>query len=192
MRISAHPDSESFFRCGVAIICAGTLVSAIGSLMVRPAFQQTGYIAAVLVIATCLVVALSLVRLKHRRAAWRPIAIAYVAVSSAIVCYVTVSALQSSSSQIPVAGTLAGLLGLYWAASLMFFAFDYRTRTSKALGLCALAAANSSFSIVLATKSDPGVLGIVALSGCYVIFLGVQIYIAAVILHRDAIRQAAV
>src|SRR3954452_332121 len=122
MRNHAQPDIESLLRCGVTMICAGTLVSAIGSLMVRPAFQRDGYIAVVLLIATCFVVALSFVRLKDRRTLSRPMAIAYVGVSSVMVCYMTVSVLPSSSSGVPVAGMLAGLLGLYWAASLMAFA----------------------------------------------------------------------
>ena len=173
------------------MICAGTAICALGSLMARPAYQQTGNVVATLFIAGCLLVALLSPLFGDRKVLSRPMAIAYIAVGSAMVCYVAISTLQSGSSEIPAVGILAGLLGLFWSAWFMTLAFGYQPRTPQAVGLCALAAVNSSFSFILGTRNEPGKLGIVALSGCYVIILGVQIYLTAVMLHREVMSERA-
>jgi hypothetical protein len=172
------------------MICTGTAVCALGSLMARPAHQQSGYLVAALLIAGCLLIALLSPR-RDTRALSRPMTVAYVAVSSAMVCYMAVSTLLSGSKAIPAVGILAGLLGLFWSAWFMTLAFGFQARTPQAAGLCGLATANSLFSFMLGTRTEPGNLGIVALSGCYVIILGVQIYLTAAMLHREVIRAKA-
>jgi hypothetical protein len=161
--------------------------------MVKPAYEQTGYLITSLVIGACLLVALLSPRLaaKQGLSRSRSIAITYIAVSSMMVCYVAVSTLQSGSRELPVVSTLAGLLGLFWAARFVTLAFKFQPRTPQALGLCALAAANSSFAIMLGLRVEPGKIGNVVLAGCYVIILGVQIYLTAVMLHRELILKRA-
>jgi uncharacterized membrane protein YfcA len=185
---TAQRDSESLLKHGVIMICAGTAVCALGSLMARPAHQQTGYIVVALLIAGCLLIALLSPRFRDKRALSRSMTVAYTAVSSAIVCYMAISALRSSSGEIPAVGILTCLLGLFWSARFMTLAFGFQPRTPQAAGLCALAAANSSFSFILGTRTELGKLWIVALCGCYVIVLGIQIYLTAVMLHREAMR----
>lgn len=184
-------DSESLLKHGVIMICAGTAVCALGSLMARPADQQTGYILAALLIAGCLLIALLSPRFRDKRALSRPMTVAYIAVGSAMVCYIAISILQSDSRAIPAVGILTGLLGLFWSAWFMTLAFEFLPRTPQAAGLCALAAANSLFSFVLGTRTEQGNVGTVALSGCYVIVLGIQIYLTAVMLHREVVRAKA-
>ena len=187
---SVQRDSESLLKHGVTMICVGTTVCGLGSLMVKPAYQQTGYIVAALLIAGCLLSALLSLRFGSNRTLSRPVAIGYFATSSLMVCYMAVSALQSSSWEIPAVGVLAGLLGLFRAAWLMTLAFTFQPRTPQPVGLCALAAAHSSFSFILGTRIETGKLGIVALAGCYLIVLGIQTYLAAVILHqRSCVKE---
>ena len=191
MSHTTQRESDSLLKHGVIMICAGTAVCALGSLMARPAHQQTGYIVAALLIAGCLLIGLISRRFGDNRALSRPMTIAYVAVGSAMVCYVVVTTLQSGSWELPAVGILASLLGLFWSTWFMTFAFGFQPRTPQALGLCALAAANSSFSFILGTRTEPGKLWMVTLSGCYVIILGIQIYLTAVMLHREAMRESA-
>jgi hypothetical protein len=186
-------DSDSLLRHGITMICAGTIVCALGSLMVKPAYEQTGYLITSLVIAACLLVALLSPRLaaKQGLSRSRSIAITYIAVSSMMVCYVAVSTLQAGSRELPAVSTLAGLLGLFWAAWFMTLAFKFHPRSPQAFGLCALAAGNSSFALMLGLRIEPGKIGNVVLAGCYVIILGVQIYSAAAMLHRQLILKGA-
>jgi hypothetical protein len=188
---SEQPDSQSLLRHGIAMICAGTVVCGLGSMMVKPAYQQAGYMITSLVIAGCLLVALRSPRFRDKRAPSRTIAITYTAASSAMVCYVAVSTLLSGTREVPVVGILAGLVGLFWAAWFMTLAFNFQPRSPQAIGLCALAAANSSFSLILGLRMETGKIGNVVVAGCYVIILGVQIYLTAVMLHRELILKGA-
>ena len=191
MARSAQGNSESLLKLGVAMICAGTAVCGFGSLMAKPAFQQAGYIAAAFLIAVCLLSALLTSGFGSKNAVSRPMAFGYLAASLLIVCYTAVSAIQSSKWEIPAVGILAGLLGLFWAAWLMTLAFGFQPRTPQAVGLCALAAANSSFSLLIGTRIDAEKLGSVALAGGYLIVLGIQIYLTAILLHREIMRERA-
>jgi len=186
---SEQPDSQSLLRHGIAMICAGTMVCALGSMMVKPAYQQTGFMVASLVIAGCLLGALRSPRFRDKCAPSRTIAIIYTAASSMIVCYVAASTLMSGSREVPVISILAGLLGLFWAAWFMTLAFNFQPRSPQAIGLCALAAANSSFSLILGLRMEPGKIANVVVAGCYVIILGVEIYLTAVLLHRELILK---
>ena len=192
MTVSARRGSESLLMQGVMLIAAGTAACALGSLMARPAYQQTGYFIAALIIAGCLLVAVLSLRVRGRGVLSRPMAIAYIGAGLAMVCYAAFSGLQSSPQEIPVVGLLAGLLGLFWSARCMMFAFSFPPNSIQAVGLCALAATNSSFGIIVATRTELSRLGMVVLSGCYVIVLGIQLYLTAVMVHRELAREKVV
>src|SRR5437660_12578393 len=167
------------------MIALGTAVCATGSLMARPIRAPLGYIVAAALIGVCLLMSYVCFGVRHKRAMpWRVIA-AYIAVGSLMVCYTVFSAIYWGWLEAPVVGLFAGLLALLWAGWFVALAFTFPPASPQAIGLCALAAANSSFGFILASRTGLTRLTAVTAAGCYTILLGVEIYLTAVMLHRE-------
>jgi drug/metabolite transporter (DMT)-like permease len=106
-----------------------------------------------------------------------------------MVCYAIFIAIQSNSLDVPVVSLLAGLLGLFWGCWYLRIAFIFHPTSPQAIGLCALAAVNSSFGMIIGTQTGLSKLASVTVSGCYTILLGVQIYITGVMFHREPTHE---
>jgi hypothetical protein len=182
-------DTDSLLKHGVLMIALGTVVSALGSVMAAPIHEQLGFVLAAMLLGAGLLVALLTMGFRGMRALPRPVTAAYMAAGLLMVCYAAYSAIQGESLEIPLVGLLAGLIGLHWASSFLALASTYKGFSPQAIGLCALAAANSSLGVILATRIGISKLGAVTMAGCYVIFLGVQVYLAAVVLYREVMRE---
>jgi len=173
---------------GILLICLGTAVCALGSLMAKPVRAPLGYIIAAAAIATCLVMVLATFGRRETKTIPRPVITAFLAVGSVMVCFMAFSAIQTGLLEIPVVGVLACLLGLFWSSWYMSLAFKFPPRSPQAVGLCSLAVANSSLGIILATRTGYSKLSIVVAAGCYIIVLGVQVYLLAALLYRELVR----
>jgi len=187
----ARLDPDSLLKHGILMIALGTAVCALGSVMAKPIREQTGYFSAALLLSAGLVAATLTPGLRGIQALPRRLAVAYVAVGLLMVCYVAGSAFRAGLLEMSLVGLLAAFLAAYWASRYITLASTFQPYSAKAIGLCALAAANSSLGIVLATQTGLSRLGIVTMAGCYVIALGVQTYLTAVLLHRELMREAA-
>lgn len=180
--------SVPLLKHGILMICLGTAVCALGSLMGKPIRAQLGYIIAGTVIAACLLVVLITLGRRETQAFPQRMATAFVAVGFLMVCSMLFSIIQSGSFDIPIVGVLACLLGLFWSSWYVSLAFKFPPSSPQAVGLCSLAAANSSFGVILATRTSYGKLSIVIASGCYIIVVGVQIYLTAALLYWELMR----
>ena len=189
---TTRPGSDSLLKHGVLMIALGTAVCGLGSLMAKPIHQQLGYVLAAIFLGAGLLFALLVPGHRVMRGLPRLVTAAYVAIGLLMVCYVAFSAIQGGSLEMPVVGLLAGLLALYWASRYITLACSFQAYSPQAIGLSALAAANSSFGVILATRIGLSKLGIVTLAGCYIIILGVQIYLTAVALHREVMREGTI
>jgi len=151
--------------------------------MAKPIHQDLGYIIAALIIGGYLLIALLSAGLRPPRR----IATAYIGVGLIMVSYALVSAIQSKPLEL--VGLLAGLLSLFWGAWYLSIAFTFLPTSPQAVGLCALAAANSSLGVILGTRTEVSKLSTVTVCGCYTILLGIQIYLTAAMLHRELMRE---
>ena len=185
-------DSDSLLEHGVLMIGVGALVCASGSMMAAPVYEQLGYILAATFLGAGLLVSFLTMGFREMRALPRPVAAAYIAIGMLMVCYGIYSAMQGGSPQIPLVGLLAGLIGLNWVSRCIALASTFKAFSSQAIGRYALAAANSSLGVILATRIGTTRLGAVMMAGCYVILVGVQVYLAAVVLYREVMRENAV
>ena len=158
--------------------------------MARPVREHAGYLIAALLLSAGLMAAILTPRLRAVRRLSRRVAAAYVAVGLLMVCYVAISTFQAGSLETTLVGLLAALLALYWASRFITLASTFPPRSPQAIGLCALAAANSSFGVILATRTGLSRLGIVTMAGCYVILLGVQVYLSAIVLYREVMHES--
>ena len=184
-------ESDSLLKNGVLMIVLGTAVSALATLMAKPTNEHLGYVSAAMFLSLGLLIALVTQGLRNFGALPRPVTVAYVAIGVLIACYVLFSGIQRGSLEMPLVGVIAGVLSLYWASRYITLASGFRAHSPQAIGLCALAAANSSFGVSLATETRLSKLGIVALAGYDVILLGVQVYLIALFLHRSVMRERA-
>jgi hypothetical protein len=189
MKQFAQVESDSLLKHGILMITLGTAVCALGSVMAKPIHQGLGYLIAATAIGTCLLIALLSTGLWRRPESSRRIATAYIAVGSAMACYAIFMEIQLNSPDIAVVSLLAGLLGLFWGSWYLTTAFTFPPSSSQAMGLSIVAAANSSFGVILGTRTELSKLTTVTVSGCYVILLGVQIYLTAVMFHREMVRE---
>lgn len=173
---------------GILLICLGTAVCALGSLMAKPVRAQLGYVIACAAIATYLLVVLAVFGRQETKAIPQRIFTVFLAVGSVMVCFMALSAIQTGLFDIPVVGVLSCLLGLFWSSWYISLALKFPSRSPQAVGLCSLAAANSSLGIILATRTGSGKLSVVVAAGCYIIVLGVQVYLSAALLYRELVR----
>lgn len=177
---------------GVLMIALGTLVCALGSLMARPVREQSGYIlAAILTAASLLIAFRSLGILRTRTMPQAQIRIYLAGGILSIACCMIFWVIQPQNFDIRLLGMLAALLGLFWASCYMRLAFHYSANPIQSASFSILAATTSSLGIILATRSDLSKLGAVTADGCYMILLGVQVYLTAAFLHREGVRAQA-
>lgn len=185
---SVSHKSVPLLRHGILLICLGTAVCALGSFMAKPFGAQLGYTFAGAAIGVCLLIVLVTLGRREMQTIPQRITGVFLAVGALMVCFVAFSAIQTGSFAIPVVGVLACLLGLFWSSWYVSFSFTFPPRSPQAIGLCSLAAANSSLGIILATRTDYGKLSMVVTAGCYMIVLGVQVYLLAAFLYRELVR----
>ena len=185
------PPRTSFdlTKHGVLMIALGTVVCALGSLMARPVNEQLGYILAAAVTTACLLIAFVSFGIRQARPVPQRLIRAYFGAGIAsIVCCMAFWLLQPGSIDIRVVGIIAGVLGLFWGSCYMRLAFYFQPKSIQARMLSILAAMASSIGIIVATRTGLSKLGAVTTVGCYMIMLGVQIYLTSAFLHREAAR----
>jgi hypothetical protein len=185
-------ETESLLKHGMLMIALGTAVCALGSLMAQPIRRELGHLIASTAIGTYLLIALLSAGLREKQVFSQRITAAYFAVGSGMVCYAILVAIQSNSLDEPLVSLIVGLLGLFWASWYLRIAFTFSAVSPQAIGLCALAAVNSSLSVTIGTRTELSKLTSVTVSGCYTILLGVQIYITAVVFHSVLEREKVV
>ncbi len=177
---------------GVLMIALGTLVCALGSLMVRPVREQVGYILAAVLTAACLLIAFRSLGILKRRTMSQSLTRIYLAGGIlSIACCMIFWLVQPGGFDIRVLGMLAALLGLFWGSCYMRLAFHYSASPIQSGAFSILAATTSSLGIILAARSGLSKLGVVTADGCYMILLGVQVYLTAAFLHRQLSRTQA-
>jgi len=171
---------------GILMIALGTLVCALGSFMARPVREQVGYILAAVLTALCLLIAFrSLGILKTRSLPQELIRVYMAGGALSIACCVIFWLVQPGFLDIRVLGILAALLGLFWGSCYMRLAFQFSANSIQSGMFSILAATTSSLGIILATRSGFTRLAVVTADGCYMILLGVQVYLTAAYLHRQ-------
>jgi len=171
---------------GILMIALGTLVCALGSFMARPVREQVGYILAAVLTALCLLIAFrSLGILKTRSLPQELIRVYMAGGALSIACCVIFWLVQPGFLDIRVLGILAALLGLFWGSCYMRLAFQFSANSLQSGMFSILAATTSSLGIILATRSGFTRLAVVTADGCYMILLGVQVYLTAAYLHRQ-------
>lgn len=174
------------------MIVMGTTVCAIGSLMAKPTREELGYVLAAALIAMCLLITLLSLGSRTQWVPQRRLLPTYlVGGASLIVCCIISWLIQPGLLDIRVIGILAGLLGLAWGSWHMKLAFHFQSNSFQACTISVLAAATSSFGILLATRAGSSKLTAVISVGCYMIVLGVQVYLTAAFLHREVARERA-
>lgn len=190
MRRSVQLDTNCLLKHGILMIALGTGVCALGSIMARPIREHAGYLFAAILLVVGLAAALLTPGLRTVGAPIpRRVTAAYIAVGLLMACYVAISAFQAGSLEMPLVGLLAAFLALFWASRFITLASTFHPYSPQAIGLCTLAAANSSLGVVLATRTGLSRMGIVTMTGCYVILLGVQVYLSAVVLYREVMHK---
>ncbi len=189
---STNIDSSSLTKHGMAVIIIGTSVCAIGSLMARPMREELGYLLAAALTSLCVVIAFLFLGFRKQWTPKRHLIPTYLAVGvSLIACCMISWLIQPGLIDIRVLGLLAGLLGLVWGSWYMKLAFHFQSNSFQACTMSVLAAAISSLGITLATRTGFSKHTAVTSVGCYIIVLGVQVYLTAAFLHREVVRERA-
>jgi hypothetical protein len=185
-------QSKSLTKNGVLMIGLGTALCALGSLMAKPINEQLGYLLAEVLTALCLVLVCVTAGIRENDALPRRLGAVYLAAGAAsIVCCFALWLVQSASVDLRLLGILAGLHGLVWGAWYLKLAFHFQANSAKQLTLVAAAATTSSLGIILATRSGLSKLTSVTAAGCYMIVLGMQLYLTSAFLYREYARATA-
>jgi uncharacterized membrane protein HdeD (DUF308 family) len=191
MASALESKSKSLTKNGVLLIVLGTMLCALGSMMARPMNEQVGYLLAEVLTALCLLLVCVSVGIRENTALpQRPDAVHLTAGAASIVCCLIFWLVQSASADLRLLGILAGLHGLVWGAWYLRLAFQFHSNSVKQLMLVATAATTSSLGIILATRPGLSKLGSVTAVGCYMIVLGMQLYLTSAFLYREYARAA--
>jgi hypothetical protein len=185
-------QSKFLTRNGVLMIGLGTALCALGSLMAKPINERLGYLLAELLTALCLVLVCVTAGIRENHALPQRLGAIYLAAGAAsIVCCLALWLVQSASVDLRLLGILAGLHGLVWGAWYLRLAFQFQANSVKQLMLVAAAATTSSLGIILATRPGLSKLASVTTVGCYMIVLGMQLYLTSAFLYREYARATA-
>ncbi len=189
MATALESKRKSLTKNSVLMIGLGTALCALGSLMAKPMNEQLGYLLAEVLTALCLLLVCAFVGMRENNAPPQRLSAIYLAAGVAsIVCCLIFWLVQSASADLRWLGILAGLHGLVWGAWYLRLAFQFRSNSIKQLMLVATAATTSSLGIILATRPGLSKLGSVTAVGCYMIVLGMQLYLTSAFLYREYAR----
>ena len=177
----------SLVRQGMLMLCLGMSLCVLGSLMANPDYDALCYGLAAGMSSVCLLIAgvNGGVPTKMTRLG-RPVAVYLVVGASVITCWLIFWLFQSALTDIRLLVVIAGLHGLFWGLWYVKLAFHFQSYSGKAIVLCVLAGATSSLGIVLATWSGLSKLSAVTTVACYMTYMGIQIFLTAVLLHRES------
>lgn len=186
MATALKAKSVSLTKNGILMIGLGTTICALGSLMAKPANEQLGYVLAEVLAALCLLLVGVTVGIRENpMLPQRPSTVYLAAGASSIVCCLIFWRIQSASADLRLLGILAGLHGLFWGAWYLRLAFHFQSNSIRQITLAATAATTSSLGIILATRPGLGELDSVTAVGCYMILLGMQLYLTSAFLYRE-------
>lgn len=189
MAVALESKSKSLTKNGVLMIGLGTALCALGSLMARPMNEQLGYLLAEALTALCLLLVCVSVGTRENQAQSQRLSTVYLAAGAAsIACCLVFWLVQSASVDLRLLGILAGLHGLVWGGWYLKLAFQFQPNSIKQLMVVATAATTSSLGIILATRPGLSKLGSVTVVGCYMIVLGMQLYLTSAFLYREYAR----
>jgi MFS family permease len=178
------------------MLSLGTALFVIGSIMANPTFEVSGYVIAVLLVASCLV----LNGIYHGALASRvrprlPIRIYLAACALSIACWLVFWLMQSAPMDISLLAILAAAQGLFWSMWYMRLAYRFQPNYKKAHLLSILAGTTTFLGILLATQSHMSKIGSVTEVACYSAFIGAQVLLTSIYLFRecgaDEVPQAA-
>lgn len=175
---------------GLLMLCLGTALFVMGSIMANPTFEGSGYVIAVLLVASCLV----LNGIYHGVLASRvrtrlPIRTYFVACALSISCWMIFWLIQSAPLDISLMAILAGAHGLFWSMWYMRLAFRFQANHKKAPLLSILAGTTMFLGIILATQSHLSKISSVTVMACYTALIGAQVLLTAVYLFRECGRD---
>ncbi len=160
---------------GVFMLCLGMALSALGSYMTVPTIESSGYIAAVLLTAACLLgpvlvacIGISLNGYWRRREVWLYL---WLGIFS-VVCWLAFWFIRLAPLEMLV--VLAGFHGLFWSIYYVGLALHLQLSPLKSTVLCVLAGTTSAIGIILATLSNLTDLGAVTAVACYITWIGTQ------------------
>jgi uncharacterized membrane protein HdeD (DUF308 family) len=186
MAAGLKSTSVPLTKNGVLLIGLGTAMCALGSFMTKPTHEQSGYVLAeVLAVLCLLIVGVSVGIGENPMLPRRPGTVYLTAGAASLVCCLIFWLLQSASIDLRLLGIVAGLHGLFWGTWYMRLAFQFQSNSIKQLTLAALAATTSSLGIILATRPGLSKLSSVTVVGCYMIILGLQLYLTSAFLYRE-------
>ena len=171
------------------MIGLGTSICALGSIMAKPTYEQLGYVMAAALTILCLVIACLSVGIRENGTYPQRLTTVYlVAGASSIICCLVFCLIQSASADLRLLGIVAGLHGLFWGAWYMKLAFEFQSSSVKQLTMVALAGTTSSLGIIIAAGTGLTRFGSVTAVGCYMIVLGMQLYLTSAFLYREYAR----
>ena len=175
---------------GMLMLCLGTALFVMGSIMANPTFETAGYMIAVLLLASCLV----LNGIYHGVLASRvrtrlPIRIYLLACALSISCWMIFWLMQSAPMDISLLAILAAAQGLFWSMWYMRLAFRFQASYKKAVLLSTLAGTTMFLGILLATQSHMSKISSVTEVACYTALIGAQVLLTAVYLFRECGRD---
>jgi len=178
--------NHSITSHGALMLCFGMGLSTLGSLMSNPLHTESGYALAAVFAALSLLIAGAYLGVLEARARLRRSAAIYLLVGvPPIACWLIFWLFQSASSDIRLLNLIAGIHGLFWGLWYLRLAFHFQSHSAKAIVLCILGAITSGIGIIIATQSDLSKLAAVTTVACYMTFIGIQILLTAVFLHRE-------
>lgn len=178
---------------GLLMLCLGTALFILGSIMANPAFDESGYMIAVILVASCLLIngvyhGFLVSRARPRLPIGKYLMACALSISSWLIFWL----IQSAPSEIRLLTILAGMQGLFWSLWYMRLAFRLQANFRKAFLLSILAATTSFLGIILATQAHLSEISSVTEVACFTAFIGVQVLLTAIYLFRECAAKGPV
>ncbi len=174
---------------GAMAICIGMALSLVGTLMADPENEAVGYISAEVLTGVCLLIGGALLVATYTRlGSSRTKAIHLVALTASIAAWFVCWLLRSTSGDLPLLLSLAGLHGLIWGLWCIGLALYSGSSSLKASLFCMLGSSTCSIGIILATHAGVSKTEAVTASACYMAFLGAQALLVSLLLLRNSMR----
>lgn len=171
---------------GALMLCLGLAACILATLMANPAFARFGYMIAIVLTASCLVITgIYFGAIAYSERSRLPVTNYFAVGLLSIASWVIFWFIRSAPIDLRLLSLLAGMYGMFWGLWHVRLALHLRAFPAKATFLCILAAATSFLGIVLSTQSQPSQLSAVAVVAYYSMLIGIEILLATLYLYRE-------
>lgn len=181
--------NPSLIAYGTLTVLLSMALFVIGSIMTNPLYEELGYLMSEVFTLLCLLLAsgYTFLTMSDRGSPHQSQTFG-LALFASVLCWLVLWIQQPLSDSDRVLLSLVALHGLFWGARCVAISQQSGALSPRSITCLLIGAAACSAGIILATQSAITKLVAVTTAGCYMLCLGLQLFVVSLLLNRQTVQ----